>query len=185
MFECLPWHLQQAMNRSPVEHAHCSVCGPTSIYLWPSTQKGTIRRVCINKLRESWQDHRQRLRREQGLPELFSKPRHLLSQIDPQNMRANCSVCGPTDIRKSRGKYYYCYTKKRKYATDYRRSQGIPPYEPNPAHHRLSQIDLENRTAVCSRCGPIRIYTVKQGNGIASRCCNAHRDRSSALRQSS
>ena len=157
--------------------ADCSVCGRTDIYVWPHTKKGIVRRVCLNKLGESRQDYRRRLRQEQGLPEPIRKPRHLLSQIDVHQMKAVCSICGPTEIRKSSGEYYYCYTKKHKYATEYRRSHGIPPYEPNPAYHRLSQIDLENRRAICSRCGSTKIYTVKQGNRIVSRCCNARRNR--------
>jgi hypothetical protein len=105
------------------------------------------------------------------------KPTHHLSEIDCNKMRAVCSICGPTDIRvrHDRGKYsyYYCNTRMRERTATYRRAKGIPL--PSPSHHRLSEVDLENRTAVCSKCGRVKIYVVKQGNKYKSRCSNTLR----------
>lgn len=163
-----------------LEHrtADCSVCGRIEIYVGPQVKNGVIRRVCLNKLRESGQNYTKRIRKEKGLPEQLPTPRHLLSQIDSKKMRAICSICGDTDIgvRYDQGKYkyYYCNTRMRERTAAYRRSKGIPPL--NSSYHRLSNINMNKRTAVCSKCGQVKIYVVRQGAKYKSRCSNAHRE---------
>ena len=107
-----------------------------------------------------------------------STPIHSLSQIDPQYMTAICAICGPTDIRKRRirkSTVYICATKKRAYALEYRRRHApVVRWTYPPTAHVLSNIDDENRTATCSRCGPVIIYISRHKNSISRRCSKAN-----------
>jgi hypothetical protein len=107
-----------------------------------------------------------------------STPTHSLSQIDVKTMTAICAICGPTDIRKHKGKkspVYICATKKRADDREYRRRHPLTNrWTYPPTAHVLSQIDDENRTAVCSRCGFVKIYVSHVRNSIIRRCSKAN-----------
>jgi len=156
------------------ETAICSVCGFTEITVsYPRDGKPKVR--CQNKVREIWLDgtaKRNDLRAEKHSDPNW-KPRHILTDIDPENQTAICAVCGPTDIWKTTSKgsvRYYCATKHRDYMRKYQRTHraGRPT---NP--HALSQIDEENGTAVCAKCGLVK-YEVWYGKKkMNRRCINA------------
>jgi hypothetical protein len=150
-----------------------------------NNKEGAIKRICINKLRKRSQDYYEKLRKKKVSPEFVRQLRHRLSEIDTKKMRAVCAVCGPTDIlRNGSGKdytNYLCATNRKQSSEAYRRERGIPPR--NPSHHHLSQIDDENKTAVCSRCGSVPIYVSDLGYRIQRRCKNAPREYTERMRQ--
>jgi hypothetical protein len=154
--------------------ATCSVCGTTDIFIDPRAKYGVRGCFCMNQVRESLQKYSQSARTK------GRQSRHEVSGIDFETMTGICSVCGPTDIgiRKDQGKYiyFYCNTKKKADSITYSRTRGSLPRPSYTSHHHLSQPDDDNQTAVCSICGPVRIYIIHCGNGtIKRRCENAQK----------
>jgi hypothetical protein len=150
--------------------AFCTACGRTEIHVAKSRTNQTPKVICINRLREIYQANRDQRRLQSGW-----KPRHSLSQLDTETMTAICAVCGRTDIQKNTrngSTYYICATKVRPYTRKYRRTHYSSRIS-SPLVHVLSQIDEENKTAVCSRCGPVQIYVWQGKRKIGRRCSNA------------
>lgn len=101
--------------------------------------------------------------------------KHVLSGIDVEKLRGICSICGSTALERRTHKestYYYCATniraKKRK-GLRVRRSTHIS----NSIAHKLSQIDIENKVAVCTVCGLVDIYLWRGTRKIDMCCSNA------------
>jgi hypothetical protein len=159
--------------------AFCTVCGYTEIYIPPTRTRVKPKAFCINRAREIWLENeaRNKAAREDRRQRPGWKPRHTLTEIDPETMRAVCVICGPTDIRKiSSGGFtrYECLTMRRNYMRAYNRPRYVAR-STNP--HALSQIDEENRTAVCATCGPVEIDVWQTRKKINRRCINAKRTR--------
>jgi len=155
--------------------AFCTVCGKTGIYLPEPRKQKQARPICINRAREIWLDNKEKRKLarvdEQSRPNW--QPRHKLSEIDTDKLRAICVVCGPTDIRKvGKGQYsrYDCLTKSRNYMRHYRRSHYVAR-STNP--HALSEIDEENQVAVCTKCGSVKIVIWRGKKKTNRRCINA------------
>ena len=126
-------HLTQVdrENRTAV----CFICGPTKITVAKSRPNWNSKVSCFNKAKEGQQESRARRRDLKRSQNPNWKPRHSLSHIDVKKMRAICSVCGSTDIRKRivYRKYtvYLCAIKKRAYARQYRLTLKNPlPLKP-------------------------------------------------------
>jgi hypothetical protein len=154
--------------------AFCTACGYTEIYL-PKTRTQTKPRIiCINRARELWLDNqaRQKHVREVKRQQPEWKPRHTLTEVNPETLRATCAVCGRTDIRKTTSRGYsgcVCLTKKRHDRREYGRAHYIAR-STNP--HALSRIDEENKTAVCAKCGFVKIEIWHGKKKINRRCIN-------------
>lgn len=139
--------------------------------------------ICINRARELWlnkQASRKSLREEKRQKPDW-KPRHTLTDINPETLRATCAICGRTDIRKvsSRGySRYDCLTKARNYLRVYKRSRYIAR-STNP--HALSKIDEEKKTAVCAKCGPVKIEIWLGKKKVNRRCINARNELDKAV----
>jgi len=114
--------------------AVCSLCGPTEVYIAKGSKPGTTRAYCRNRIRESRKVQSQRLQDLKRSQNPNWKPRHCLSKIDAKNMKAICSVCGLTEIRKKvvhKNTFYICNTKKREYKRRYWLSHfKAPPLKP-------------------------------------------------------
>ena len=107
------------------------------------------------------------------------KIRHSLSSIDKEALTAICAICGLTDvhrktIRSNEKSYtgYVCATRSRQRSSDYRLAHPYTPHprQPGSNTHLLSNVDDENKTAICSQCGPVEIVIYWTGGYIA-RCC--------------
>jgi hypothetical protein len=143
-----------------LEHkiAFCSVCRYTDIEV-QKRRTGKVVILCTaraKEIREKCQSRKKQL--PEDISKLENRPWHSLTDINPQTLMANCAICGPTDVIrvKERGKTCYrCATRVR----DYRRQREHPHFFGRKSKlHPLSNIDLENGTAVCERCGPVKLY---------------------------
>jgi hypothetical protein len=155
--------------------AFCVVCGYTEIYVRPTRTRATPQVICLNRYNEQ-RERRKTVslnQQEESLIRKSSKPKHILTEIDPIAKMAICAECGPTDIRAytSNGHTRYtCATNQRQYMRKYRRSHYVGRSH-NP--HALSQIDEDKETAVCATCGPVRIEIEFINNRIFRRCVNS------------
>jgi hypothetical protein len=155
--------------------AVCRVCGPTEIYVPITRTRAEPRVSCIVRAKELklYHEARQNHIRKERQAQPGWKPRHALSEINPDDLTAVCAICGPTEIRKNfdRGYTRYdCATKIRDYVREYRRTNyvGRPS---NP--HALSEVNEEKRTAMCAKCGPVRIEIWQGKKKINRGCINA------------
>jgi hypothetical protein len=157
--------------------AFCTICGYTEIVLPKTRSNKRVKPLCIARAREKLEKRLQKAEQAREERQALSgrKQRHILSEIDTENMTAICTVCGPTNIWKStnayKGRTYYkCGTKSRNYLRKYSRAHraGRPT---NP--HALSQVNEEADTAVCATCGPVKIEIRLVNKYITVRCINA------------
>jgi hypothetical protein len=158
--------------------AFCTACGYTEIYVPKTRTHSKPKFICLNRAREIWLNNqaRQKVVRAEKRQQPDWKPRHTLTEINPETLRATCAICGRTDIRKvTQGKYsrYECLTLKRSYTREYRRAHYVARFT-NP--HALSQIDEENKTAVCAKCGPVKLEIRRGAKKINRRCINARNE---------
>ena len=160
--------------------AFCTVCGHTEIYVSEARKRAKPKVYCIkraNQLQKEADQQRRRIREERQSQPGW-KPRHSLSEINTETMTAVCAVCGPTNIsRKSVYKNYtayYCANKLKATNRKYHRLSYVSKSS-NPLVHKLSEVDEEKKTAVCSRCGPVEIVIWKTKKKINRRCINAIR----------
>jgi len=157
--------------------AFCTVCGHTEIYV-PRSRTGASPKVfCIERayqLRKNADEKRRRIReKRQSQPDW--KPRHSLSEIDPEKLTAICAICGPTYVRKHNRKpytSYYCANRLKETNRKYHRLSYVSKSS-NPLVHKLSGVDEEKKTAMCSRCGLVEIVMWKTKKKINRRCINA------------
>jgi hypothetical protein len=155
--------------------AFCSVCGYTKIHVAKLRTRNTPKVLCVKRARESRESKQARYRRvrDEQRSKPGWKPRHSLSEINPQTLTAVCAVCGLTEIRKSiKSGYtrYDCATKERAYMSKYQRTHRVG----RPANpHALSQVNEEEKTAVCAKCGPAKIEIWQTRKKINRRCINA------------
>lgn len=123
--------------------AVCSICGVTDIHV----PNGKTYPTCIAQ----WNSTLERVRnRKRKFP---SQPRHMLTNVDSENKIAVCSVCGPTELWIGGQGRVRCVAarehsnaKKRKSVIRATSARGVPI-------HRLTEIDYEAKTAMCSVCG--------------------------------
>lgn len=115
---------------------------------------------------------------------LEPKSKHSLSSIDQESRTAICAVCGPTHVHrvKIRKIYtaYVCATRSRQRSEAYRLANPhIPhPQQLDPTAHVLSNVDDENKTAICLQGGPVKIYIRRSKNLLTRVCKNASNKRS-------
>ncbi len=138
-------------------------------------------------------------------------PNHCLTHVDLEQKTAVCAVCGPTRIYvfQYRGQTRRaCVNKYRELAkekytrrkTEYwkthqpkprARSRSRVAPAPKPRHprvydstaHVLSQVDDSRRTAVCSICGPVKMYVFFHGSYTTRRCAIANAQNTTAARR--
>ena len=120
-----PHHLE---NVDENQHtALRSTCGSTGIVIKRDHEHPhrTPTIYCIAKWREIRRAGMRRHRAKKRSQDPGWKPQHKLSEIDPEEMRAVCSMCGPTDILKAatfrNQTFYRCATILRERASDYYR----------------------------------------------------------------
>jgi hypothetical protein len=108
--------------------AVCSTCGRTQIVVLKDSKHPDRKPhlSCINRYREIVRDSQRRRRAKARLQNPNWTPKHSLSGIDPEKMRAMCAICGPTDILKAttyhNQTFFRCATNMRKQARDYARA---------------------------------------------------------------
>lgn len=155
--------------------AFCSVCGFTKIYV-PKSRTGVPSKIkCKAKAIDAHEarleaDERQR---EENRSKPNWKPRHSISEVDPETLRGICSICGPVDVRKKVStKYtgYGCAVVAREWFRERNRLRYVSrPTNP----HALSQIDEDKHTAICATCGPVKIEIYYGAKNLVRRCINA------------
>jgi predicted nucleic-acid-binding Zn-ribbon protein len=165
---------QHCLSKIDLERktALCTACGYIEIHVAKSRSGQPIKLTCIRKYQEILDEARRRGREKQLLRPGW-KPRHLLTQLDTKQKTAICAVCGPTEIYPItvEGKIYYqCLKRNRAFRKDKWRADHPPANR--KAYHRLFQVDLEKRTAVCALCGPVEIYLWQRKNKTIRRCRN-------------
>ncbi len=150
--------------------AFCTACGYTEIHVAKSRIREKPKVFCIKRFRELNEDAI-----EKRLLRPVRKLRHSLSEVDPEKRTANCSVCGRTDvwIRHVHGSIVYLCG--RYYRTEERKDKRARRVSraTSPRVHILSEIDEDNKLAVCSLCGPVPIYMWQGKRKIIRRCSNA------------
>ena len=114
------------------KRATCSNCGPTEIVVVINPKHPTWSPMiyCITRKREINRIGQRRLREKKHARDPNWKPKHSLSKIDSETMRAVCSICGPTDIFKARTDkrnhtLYRCAEQARKYARQHYKPTGV------------------------------------------------------------
>jgi ssDNA-binding Zn-finger/Zn-ribbon topoisomerase 1 len=86
---------------------------------------------------------------------MTTTPIHKLYEVNYENKTAVCSICGPTTIIW--------------YADNYSNRRCIIAHEASNTRrrvvdststlrHRLSQLNANEKTAICSICGPVKVY---------------------------
>jgi hypothetical protein len=160
--------------------AFCTVCGHTEIYIHKTRKQTGSKVYCIHRANQLKAKRKERSRRisEERQSKSGWKPRHALTEIDPEKLTAVCAICGPTKVIKTiREPYtsYYCANKRREVFRKYHRLSYISK-STNPLIHKLSEVDEVKKTAVCSRCGPVEIVIWRTKKKINRRCINAGKD---------
>jgi hypothetical protein len=158
--------------------AFCVVCGYTEIFI-PNTRKRTNPKPkCITRARElkaNRQEEKYILKEEKQLLPTW-RPQHSLSEINVVKMTAICAVCGPTDIWKNTDKdklRFICATRWRDYMRQYKRVHYVGRSS-NP--HALSEVDEEKGTAMCAKCGHVKIEIKYTNKKIMRRCINRSKE---------
>jgi hypothetical protein len=152
------------------EIAYCTACGWTEVHRSENSTKQNPKFYCTKRFQEikEAETENRRLR-------AAGKAWHILSEVDPEHMTANCSICGPTKIQKRTYKQsprYACATNNRRLVRKYRRTH-YTLRSSKPLAHVLSKINEETKTGVCSKCGPVEIYMWQGEKKIGRRCSNA------------
>ena len=157
------------------KRAFCSVCGYTEIFVAKARKRTSPMVRCIKRANELYVEKQKLYQRSQEEKRVKSgwKPRHRLSSMDTETMTAVCAVCGPTDVRQIRHKghvRYGCANRAREYIRRYQRNHSVGR-STNP--HALSQVNEEEKTAVCAKCGPVKIEIWRTAKKVNRRCINA------------
>jgi hypothetical protein len=79
--------------------AFCVVCGYTEIYARPTRSRTKPQVICINRFNEQRESRKNAYldQRHEKLSLNGSKPKPILTDIDPVAKTAICAECGPTD----------------------------------------------------------------------------------------
>jgi len=111
--------------------------------------------------------------------------KHYLYEVNLERQTAFCVVCGYTEIHVAKLRIrttplVYCI-KRAEELGQYKRSRYAPRNTKNirPTYeqwHRLTAIDTEMRTAICSICGPTDVYIDNSRRTVAYRCANQVRN---------
>jgi hypothetical protein len=96
----------------------------------------------------------------------MSTPKHNLSNVDLENRKATCSVCGDTEIfvkhtPKQHKLVVGCRTKKRTYDLAVQRRIRAQKRLQDPdwkQKHKVTQINFETMTGICAVCGPTEVH---------------------------